>query len=191
MLLNEPGNCIQLNPVEAPSTLQSNGFQPELCHHVFAPDMDVGRLVAIQGHEKETIGAYSENRRHVIAILLHRVESNLNQPVRCPAASSSRQAELAWNALPRTVWPVGSGTHRFLPCARGSKQSLHKRVPKSRSAGKTGESTREQRPDGTRARRSRARSECPRDTNHRFVVRCNRQAWRNSSLFSVPPRLAR
>src|SRR5260221_11080263 len=47
MLLNEPGNCIQLHSAEAAGTLPSDRLQPEFCHHLLPPDVDVGRLAPI------------------------------------------------------------------------------------------------------------------------------------------------
>src|SRR6266849_557696 len=97
MLLNEPCNCIQLNPPEATGTLQGDGFQPEFCYHVLAPDVDVGRLSPIQGHEEEAIRADSKDRRHFIAILSRQAE-----------ISTIFRSALSWTPVRLTSWCAGA-----------------------------------------------------------------------------------
>ena len=78
MLLHQPYDGIQLHAAEATGTLQGHWVQPDLRHHVLAPDVDVRRLAPVQRHEEEPIGTYSENRRHAIAILPRRLEISTN-----------------------------------------------------------------------------------------------------------------
>jgi hypothetical protein len=110
MLLNEPFNAIQLQAAEAPGTLQGNGFQPDLCHHVLTPDVNVGRLAPIQGHEEEAIGTYPENGRHATAILSHAVTG---------FACRFTELSSAWHA--RELWVrLSRGSDRLAIAASGT-----------------------------------------------------------------------
>ena len=68
MLLNDPGNGIQLYAAEPSGTLQGERFQPELRDHIIPPHVHVGRLAPIHGDEKEPVRTNSEDRRHATII---------------------------------------------------------------------------------------------------------------------------
>src|SRR5216683_2062482 len=111
MLLNEPRNCIQLNPPEAAGTLQGHGFQPEFCYHVLAPDVDVGSLSPIQGHEEEAIRTDSKDRRHFIAILSRQAEISTI----CRSALSWTPVGLTRISLDQRKNPAGQPTMTSTP----------------------------------------------------------------------------
>jgi len=100
MLLNELQNCIQLHSAEASGALQHDRFEPDLCHHVFAPDLDVGRFAPIQRHEEEPKRTNSKDRRHIV-ILSRQAQISMGRPSAAsgdpgPSNDSATQARPAF-----------------------------------------------------------------------------------------------
>jgi len=64
MFLYQTGNSVDFRPAKSARLLQGNRIQPEFCHLVLSPYVDVWRLVVIKGNKEKSVGAYSQNSGH-------------------------------------------------------------------------------------------------------------------------------
>jgi len=116
--LNQPCDCGQLGPAEPARTLQGDGLQPHLRHHVLPPHVDVGRLAAIQRDEEEAIRAHSEDRRHAFPILPLPSRLARSRPALPVGLTTGLERRPALARPPQCVVSHGSPPH-LAPSAAG------------------------------------------------------------------------
>jgi hypothetical protein len=61
VLFDQLRDGVQFSSAKASSSFKRDGIKPELGDHRLAPDMNVGRLVSVQGNEEKPVATHPQN----------------------------------------------------------------------------------------------------------------------------------